>query len=183
MFECARRLHLAGASHVIVACNTAHASEIFSEYSKMVEDRLDGLKIINMLKVCAESNRKFKRIGLLATLGTHQSKVYHEYFDDKNFELLEPCQKGQESVHEAIANESFGIKAHSHDIKPQAIDIISSEIVKLVDRGAEAVILGCTELPLAVKIEDFKVPIIDPALVAARKLVEMIAPEKLIELI
>ena len=181
MFECARRLFQAGASQVIVACNAAHADRIFSLYSKMVKENLPDIEIVNMLKICADYSKKFKRIGLLGTIGTHNSRVYHDYFDEKNFILLEPDQKGQENVNNAIANENYGIKAHSFDIKPQAIDLVSREIEKLVDLGAEAVILGCTELPLAVKGDNFTVPLIDPGLIAARKLIEMIAPEKLLE--
>ena len=185
MFESARRLQKAGAHYISVACNTAHAGQIFSPFCEMVRDFLPGLTIINMLETCAaycKDKGRFKRLGLLATIGTHKSGVYKEYFraNDK-FDLLEPDNKGQKSIHEAIFNENYGIKAHSDNIKPEARERIRVEIQKFIEKGAEAVILGCTELPLAVEARDFSIPLIDPGLITARKLIELAAPNKLLE--
>ena len=184
MFESARRLHMAGVRYAVVACNTAHADRIFTPFCGMVKERLPGLSIINMLETCAayvkESLPKIKRLGLLATVGTHKTRVYHEYFREQDgFQLIEPDAAGQDRVHSAIYSEAFGIKAHS-GVMPQAREIISDEIKRLVEKGAEAIILGCTELPLAVQQKDSTVPVIDPGLVAARKLISLAAPEKLL---
>jgi aspartate racemase len=147
-----------------------------------VQKNLSGLTIVNMLETCAshvKQNLNIKRIGLLATKGTHKSKVYNEYFGD-GIELLEPDAAGQEKVHEAIYNKEFGIKAFSQPVKPLAREIIGQEISALVERGAGAVILGCTELPLAVLPGEVTVPVIDPGLIAARALIALVAPEKLL---
>jgi aspartate racemase len=50
----------------------------------------------------------------------------------------------------------------------------------LAARGAEAVILGCTELPLGVDAAGFSFPLIDPALLAVRRMITLAAPEKLL---
>ena len=189
MFECARRLHLAVVSFASVACNTAHAQKIFTPFCAMVKQSLPGLKIINMLETCAETVKEslsVKRMGLLATIGTHKSRVYHEYFKEENgYLLLEPDSAGQEKVHDAIYNKDYGIKANSQEISSKAREQISSEILGLIDRGAQAIILGCTELPLAAQGQRFSapnksgVPLIDPGLLAARRLIGLVAPEKL----
>jgi len=182
MFESARKLHAAGVSYAVVACNTAHAGRIFKPFSEMVQQSLSGLTIVNMLETCAshvKKNLSIKRIGLLATKGTHKSRVYHEYFGDY-FDLIEPDEAGQEKVHEAIYSKEFGIKAFSQPVKPLARETIGQEVSALVQRGAEAVILGCTELPLAVQVSDVPVPAIDPGLIAARALVALAAPGKLL---
>jgi aspartate racemase len=183
MFECARRLYMAGIRVAVVACNTAHSDRIFNPFCAMVKESLPDLIIVNMLKTCAEyikETLRVTRVGLLATKGTHKSRVYHEYLDaEENFELMEPEAQGRERVHEAIYSEEYGIKAYSQEIKPQARDLVSREIDRLIDQGAEAVILGCTELPLAIKSRDFAIPVIDPGLLVARKLIELTAPEKL----
>ena len=192
MFESAQLLHKAGVRYAAVACNSAHSERIFSPFCEIVKKSLPGLEIVNMLQTCAsyaktslakESSTGEKiRIGLLATIGSHKSRVYHEYFrEEDNFQLLEPEEDGQEKIHSAIYSEEYGIKAHSLDIKPRALDIISREISRLIERGAKAVILGCTELPLAVQSSGWNAPIIDPALVTARKFIELAAPEKLKE--
>ena len=183
MFESARRLYMAGVHIAAVACNTAHAERIFSPFCAMVKESLPGFEIVNMLETCAlyvRESLRVKRLGLLATIGTHKSGVYREYFKEGDgFSLLEPLEAGQGRIHEAIYNEGFGIKASSEKIDPRARGIISGEIQALIYRGAEAVILGCTELPLAVTPEDFALPVIDPALIAARTLIALTAPGKL----
>ena len=189
MFESARRLYLSGVRIAAVACNTAHASRIFASFYSMVKESLPDLRVINMLETCAlfvKDNLNVSRLGLLATKGTHKSKVYHEYFKkDDGFVLIEPDADGQDKIHEAIYNKEFGIKANSVKISSEATGRISHEITELVNRGAESIILGCTELPLAIPGQTYitengvNVPIIDPGLVTARRLIELTAPEKL----
>ena len=184
MFESVRRLYLAGARLAAVACNTAHADRIFAPFCSLVRESLPNMKIINMLETCAtyvKESLQIKRLGLLATIGTHKSRVYHEYFREENgFLLIEPDATGQNKIHEAIYNEDFGIKAHSQEISPQAIERINDELLALINRGVEAIILGCTELPLAVQDLKSPVPLIDPGFITARRLIELVAPEKLL---
>ena len=183
LFESAKKLHAAGVRYAVAACNTAHAPVIFKPFCEMART-LSGLTIINMLETCAsfvKENMSVRRIGLLASRGTYESRVYNEYFTD-GFEIIEPDLPGQEKVYEAISSKEFGIKAFSHPIKPAAIENIKHEINALIDRGAQAIILGCTELPLAIQACDVPVPIIDPGLIAARALITLAAPEKLLPL-
>jgi aspartate racemase len=184
MLTCARMLFQAGARFVSVACNTAHASRIFRPFSMQVEESLPGLTLINMLESCALFIANLlphtKTIGLLATKGTYQSGVYHEYVKGEGgFSLLEPEREGQERIHTAIYSGSFGIKSHSYPVQDEAKRLIVDEGFSLIERGAQALILGCTELPLAVSARDFPVPVLDPALITARRLISLVAPEKL----
>jgi len=186
MFECARRLHAAGANYVVVACNTAHSNTVFSLYQTMVKEKLPGLEVINMIETCATHAKKgltpgnIRRIGLLATLGTHTTKVYHEYFkEEEGLFLIEPNLEKQINVHAAIYDLDYGIKSHSQPVTAEAREIIKNEIHSLIEQGAEAVILGCSELPLAVQTQDFTIPFLDPGLICARKLIELVEPRKL----
>jgi aspartate racemase len=184
MFECAKRLYGIGVKYASVVCNTAHAKRIFAPFLDMVHQELPGLVIVNMLETCMfhikQSMPAAKRIGYLATKGTYKSGVYHEYFNaGGGFSLLEPDAEGQERIHEAIYSKEFGIKAHSAPVNAKARNILLREALKLLERGAEAVILGCTELPLAVNPRDFSEPILDPGKLTARRLIELAAPEKL----
>jgi len=184
LFESARRLYSAGVRIAVVACNTAHADRIFSPFCSMVKKSLSDMKIVNLLETCAiyAKESRINRLGLLATVGTHKSAVYHEYFREENgFLLIEPDTAGQDNIHQAIYNEDFGIKAQSQKISPKATEMINREILALAERGAEAIILGCTELPLAAQGHNSPVPLIDPGLIAARKLIALTAPEKLLE--
>jgi aspartate racemase len=183
MFESARRLYMAGVRIAAVACNTAHADKIFSPFCSMVKESLPDMKVVNMLEICAAyaKESQISRLGLLATIGTHKSRVYHEYFrDEDGFLLIEPDSAGQSNIHKAIYNEDFGIKAQSQKISSEAIERINHEIIALAERGAEAIILGCTELPLATQGLSYPVPLIDPGLIAARRLIALTEPEKLL---
>jgi aspartate racemase len=185
MFESARRLYLAGARIAAVACNTAHADRIFSPFCSMVKESLPDMKIVNMLETCAAyaKETQISRLGLLATVGTYKSKVYHEYFrEEDGFMFIEPDSAGQNSIHEAIYSEDFGIKARSQKVSSETTDRINHEILALAKRGAEAIILGCTELPLAVQDLNCSVQLIDPGLITARRLIALTAPEKLQDL-
>lgn len=185
LFESAKRLYLGGVRHAAVACNTAHADRIFTPFLAMTQKFLPDLTIVNMLETCAVHVREtlghIRRVGLLSTIGTYQSRVYHEYFREADgFTIIEPEKAGKEKIQEAIYSEAFGIKAYAMPVKPQAQNYVNYEIFKLLDRRAEAVILGCTELPLAVHTSSFPVPILDPGLLTARRLIALTAPEKLI---
>jgi aspartate racemase len=184
MFLCARSLYQAGARYASVACNTAHAGRIFSPFQELVKEHLPDLTLVNMLKVSAafvKDECQYRKLGLLATLGTYKSAVFHEYFKDEDgFTLIEPEERGQAHIMEAIYGEAYGIKLHSHPVKALARNAILYEIYRLADRGADAVILGCTELPLAVDQNDLPIPSINPALLTARALVKLAAPDRLL---
>ncbi|MDR1362450.1 MAG: amino acid racemase [Spirochaetaceae bacterium] len=184
MFECAKRLHVVGVKYASIPCNTAHSGVIFTPFIDMVHENLPGLVIVNMLETCVSHIKQnlpgIKRIGYLASKGTYNSRVYHEYFKaGDGFSLIEPEEQEREQIHEAIYSKDFGIKAHSSPVHDKAQRILHHEVSKLLDRGAEAVILGCTELPLAINPADFYAPVIDPGKITARKLINLVAPQKL----
>ena len=186
MFECAKKLHAAGAKYLCVACNTAHSDRIFTPFCQSIEKSLPGLIVVNMLETAANFMKdhfpEVKTIGYLATKGTYASGVYREHFSkNQRFNIIEPELQGQNRIHDAIYSLEFGIKAHSDPVHPKARSILLYEAFKLYDRGADAVILGCTELPLALNPMDFSFPIIDPGLLTARYLINLVAPEKLLQ--
>jgi len=137
-----------------------------------------------MLETCANYVKEslcIGSLGLLATKGTYKSRVYHEYFRrEEGFLLIVPDIAGQERIHQAIYDKNFGIKAQSRPVTHQATSLIEGEILRLINRGAKTVILGCTELPLAIQTHNFPVPVIDPGLLTARKLIALSSPEKLL---
>ena len=184
MFECAKKLYAAGAEYICVACNTAHSDRIFLPFCESIEKSLPGLKVVSMIETVAAFVKnylpKVRTIGYLATKGTYASGIYREHFlKNEKFNVIEPELQGQERIHDAIYSEEFGIKAHSDPVHPKARSILLYEAFKLYDRGADAVILACTELPLALNPLDFSFPIIDPSLLSARHLISLVAPEKL----
>ena len=125
---------------IVIPCNTAHYW--YDDLQKKI-----NLPIINMPKeVFNHTKKKCKNnssIGLLATEGTIRTGVYNKFFD-KNFKLIYPNSKTQiNSVNKAIKFVKMGkVKAANKVIKP-AIDY-------LIKKKCKKIILGCTELPIAI---------------------------------
>ena len=125
---------------IVIPCNTAHYW--YDDLKKKIK-----LPIINMPKeVFVYTKKKCKRnssIGLLATEGTLKTGVYNRFFD-KDFNLIFPNKAVQNSsVNKAIKLVKMGkVKLASKVIKP-AIDF-------LIKKKCKKIILGCTELPIAI---------------------------------
>ena len=148
---------------IVIPCNTAHYW--YDDLKKKIK-----LPIINMPKeVYLHTLKKCKKnssIGLLATEGTLKTGVYNEFFD-KDYNLIYPNSIIQKnSVNKAIKLVKMGnVKTASKIIKP-AIDY-------LIKLKCKKIILGCTELPIAIfafksfkKIKTSKV-FLDPNLILA----------------
>ena len=125
---------------IVIPCNTAHFW--YNDLQKKIK-----LPIINMPKeVFNFTKRKCKKnsiIGLLATEGTLKTGIYNRFFDN-NFNLIFPNKTNQNcSVNKAIRLVKMGkVKEASKTIKP-AIDY-------LIKKNCKKIILGCTELPIAI---------------------------------
>ena len=125
---------------IVIPCNTAHYW--FDDLQKKT-----NIPIINMpkelFKFTKKSCKKNSKIGLLATEGTLKTNVYH-YFFKKNFDLIQPSQNLQKkSVNKAIKFVKMGnVRAAEKAIKPA--------INELVKKKCKKIILGCTELPIAI---------------------------------
>ena len=125
---------------IVIPCNTAHFW--FDDLQKKI-----NIPIINMpkevFKFTKKNCKKNSKIGLLATEGTLNTGVYHKFFN-KNYQLIQPSQALQKkSVNKAIKLVKMGnVKAADKAIKPA--------IRALIKMNCKKIILGCTELPIAI---------------------------------
>ena len=125
---------------IVIPCNTAHYW--FDDLQNKI-----NIPIINMpkevFKFTKKKCKKNSKVGLLATEGTLKTGVYKRFFE-KDYQLIEPSQKIQKlSVNKAIKLVKMGnVKAAAKAIKP-AID-------SLIKMKCKKIILGCTELPIAI---------------------------------
>lgn len=143
----ARVLEMAGADLVAMPCNSAHYY-------------LDALKravTIPVLDMIGETARAIKEshAGLLATDGVLFSRLYHDACERAGIELLQPIRGDQALVMEAI----YRIKAGKDAIAFKRE--ITGVIAGLQENGAEAVIIGCTEVSLIPGLEDVAIPVYD----------------------
>ena len=153
----ARRLAAAGAELIAMPCNTAHG--FYDAVCAAVD--IPGLHMIT--RTAQELLRKgIKCAGLLATDGTVQSGIYERCFEGSGIELLTPSPAAQAAVMQLTYE---GVKAGRRDFDTSEFKKAAQE---LLDRGAQTLILGCTELPPAFEMYDLHYPHIDPTLVLAR---------------
>ncbi|MBK1896554.1 cysteate racemase [Chryseobacterium paridis] len=173
MFSTCKQLEAEGANAIAIPCNTAHA------FVHSIQSHLT-IPIINMLDITAEYIIKTFgnaiNIGLLATTGTIESKVYHEVFARYGLTVVIPDELHQEYVMESIYGKE-GVKAGYTE------GACKNNILKaaryLMNSNAHVIILGCTELPLMFQDQEFlindnkEVPLVDPTLILAKECVRI----------
>ncbi len=160
-----------GAKILTIPCNTAHSAPILSPVLDFLQDK--DVTFLNLVEqTCLEiKNLNLRKVGLLSTHGTYGSGVYADYFSQLDCgELLLPDDFGKNLVSSAIYDGEKGIKSGG-DFS-WAKDRLDSVAHDLIEKGAEAIIMGCTEIPLAMQQKDFDVSLLDPCVILAQKVVK-----------
>jgi aspartate racemase len=179
------KLESAGATVAGIPCNTAHVSEIFSLITEVLHTRGARIRVLHMIEeTLAFIRARFSglsRVGVLSTTGTYLSNLYHHALERAGYQVVKPSREVQEAfIHPAIIHPEFGIKSVSDPVHPRSRGNLEKGFAFLKSMGAEAVILGCTEIPLAFpEREVMGMTTIDPTEILARALVFRECPEKL----
>jgi len=100
------------------------------------------------------------RVGLLATTATVRTRLYHRALEARGIEVLEPDAGGQQAVMEAIYRVKRG------DLAGARAPLVA-EARRLEEAGADAIVAGCTEIPLVLGQGDLGVPLVDATEVLA----------------
>jgi aspartate racemase len=178
------QLESAGAQVAGIPCNTAHAAPIFDMVREGLSRSGSQIHFLNMIEEVAlflqQCHPETKRVGLLATVGTYKTNLYPSYLEPSGIEVLTPDDDAKMSlVHPAIYDTSYGIKACGIATQ-QAVDDLWASGRQLLGAGAEAIILGCTEIPIAITEKEMDgMVVIDPTLILARALIREANPSKL----
>jgi aspartate racemase len=177
----ARMLAASGACVLGIPCNTFHAQAIFSRFEKELAG-VEGVEVIHMVRATLAAITA-RRIGILSTNGTYLHRIYSGPIAERGLEPVtlalesSPERAGphQNDVHHAITNTEWGIKSGSEARRgyPAARAVLKAAARRLQELGAEVLILGCTEIPLALEQTDVpEVPLLDPLDALARGLVD-----------
>jgi aspartate racemase len=140
LIKSAKILEKGGAGIIAMPCNSAHyfLDRIQQEVSIPILDMIE-----ETCREIIQSLPDAKTIGLIAALGTIQCGVYNEALSRQGITVIVPREDDQQRIQDAIGQVKAGIKDRSTQ------DTFQSIGMRLVESGAEAVILGCTEVPLA----------------------------------
>ena len=178
-------LESSGAVVAGIPCNTAHSPRILDVVRHELHEAKNKIQLLSIidetLRHLREGFPTLRKVGVLSTTGALKTKVYSDPLRRVGFEVMEPGEELQrECVQKAIYDTSYGIKAQSNPVTSQARSDILRALRYLSDQGAEVVVLGCTELPIAIpEAAMFGLPLVDPTLLLARALIRETHPEKL----
>ena len=163
MKDAARKLEGAGADFVIICTNTMH--KMADEVQEVI--RIPILHIVDVTAEAIRANRE-KRVGLLGTKFTMEQDFYKGRLRDKHgVEVVIPGEEDRQVVHDILYSELC-----MGEIKELSKGKFKSVIQNLVDRGAQSVILGCTEIPLIVSQDDYDIPVYDTTTLHAQAAVD-----------
>jgi len=185
IYKVLRKLENVGVTVAGIPCNTAHSPEIFNVVQDELKKDKSTLNLLNMIEettsFIAVNYPQLKRIGVLSTTGTYKSGIYFDALRIKGYDIIVPTLEIQETnINPGIYDNEYGIKAFSNPVKAQAIENMHKGISYLKSQGAQAVILGCTEIPLAITQKEVDgLVTIDPTNVLARALIKNYSPKKL----
>jgi len=159
----ARSVEAGGAEFLLLCTNTMH------KLAGQIEDAV-RIPLLHIADAAAERilQRGMKTVGLLGTAFTMQQEFYKGRMRERyGIEVRVPDARDRQSIHRIIYEElcSGIIREQS---RTQYLRIIDA----LADDGAEAVVLGCTEIGLLVKQEETGVPLLDTTIIHAQKAVD-----------
>ena len=159
LVETAQNLERAGAQLIVIPCNSAHAflGAIRAAVSVPVLDITD-----EVARAAAALTLRPAAVGVLATDGTLRMGLYHAALAGCGIAALEPDADAQAALMAAI----HAVKAG--DLGTGVRAAVQQVAAGLVRRGAGAVVLGCTELPLVMGPQDASVTVLDGTEILAR---------------
>ena len=161
--DAARSLEQGGADFIVLCTNTMH------KVAQQITDAV-SIPLLHIADATAQRIRQagVKKVGLLATAFTMEQEFYKGRLNQAEIEVLVPDTAGRKVVHDIIYQElCLGI------IREESRAHYRKIIAELVEQGAEAIILGCTEITLLVNAEDASVPLFDTTLIHAEDAVKL----------
>jgi aspartate racemase len=151
MLDSARKLERAGAEFLICPDNTIHQA------MGLVEPR-SPLPWLHIAEVVADEavDRVYQRVGLLGTKWLVTSEVYPEKLGARGIEYVRPTDEERREIDRIIMDELvYGV------FRPESVTYFQLVIRRMKDEGCDAVVLGCTEIPLVISNRNSPLPVLD----------------------
>ncbi|WCT72251.1 aspartate/glutamate racemase family protein [Sphingomonas naphthae] len=164
MVDAARRLEAGGAEMLLICTNTMHLM------APAVQAAV-GIPLLHIADPTAEriTAAGHHKVGLLGTAFTMEQDFYRGRLADQHgLHVIIPDDEDRATVHRVIYDELV-----SGRIVPASRDAYRAVIARLVEAGAEAIILGCTEIMLLIRPEDSPIPLFDTTAIHAAAAIDM----------
>ncbi|KKT16980.1 MAG: Aspartate racemase [Parcubacteria group bacterium GW2011_GWB1_43_6] len=150
LIDGAKILEKSGADFGILPCNTLH------KYIKEIRESVN-IPFLSILDetVLELKTKKIQTVGLLATKTTIESRIYEKVLVEKGIRIICPTEEGQNQIYDIIVQLLNG---EENDLQSKKIEIVCNS---LHEKGAESILLACTDLQLAISSVKSPIPIVD----------------------
>ena len=157
--EAAYNLEKAGADFIVICTNTMH------KVVNQIKEKI-SIPILHIAEMTAEKilEKGLKNIALLGTKYTMEQDFYKSKLIEKGINVIIPDKNDIEIINEVIYDE-LCLGTINSNSKKKFLEIVH----KLRSKGAEGIILGCTEIGLLIKNADTDVPLFDTAIIHAEQ--------------
>lgn len=160
----ARKLESIGADFLAMPCNTSH---------HFLNDIRDVIKIpiLDMIDLTVQTvisnTENIHNVGILASTAVLNVNIYSRAFQKKGVDVIEPQDDQQQKIMDVI------MAVKRNDVGGKLILTLSDVINELIDKGAEAIVIGCTEISAVIGQINLATPLYDASEILARKVVDM----------
>jgi len=163
LLNACQSLKRSGADAIVLCANTAHL------FADDLEDKIK-LPIIHIGTETAKAVKQqgLRKMGLLGTKFTMEMKFYIKKLEENGLNVLVPKKQETRDYVQHTLKEELGRGIINPDTKQNYISIVKD----LMGRGAEGIILGCTEIPMLISQEDFSIPVFDTTKIHSSAIVE-----------
>jgi aspartate racemase len=150
---------------IVLCANTAH----------LFADELQTATKIPIIHIGVETAKAinkqgFKKVGLLGTKFTMEMDFYKNKLNEFGLDVLIPEKQKTRDYIQQTVKEELGVGYINPETKANYITYVQ----ELVNRGAECLILGCTEIPMLIKQSDFAIPVFDTTKIHSQAIVDFI---------
>lgn len=161
--DIAKKLETAGADYIVICTNTMH--KVVPEMKKYINIPVIHIAEAAYGRITAKG---IKNIGLLGTKYTMQQDFYKSILIDKGLNVIIPDEEDIEFINNVIFNELC-----CGEINPKSKQKFIEIVEKLKKKGAEGVILGCTEIVMLISQKDIDIPVFDTTAIHAETAAQM----------
>ena len=167
LVDSVKRLNRAGVDVIVIPCNTVH---VFINDLRKISD----VPVLSIIEETAKecSAKSFQKVGILGSSTTIKERLYATELQKCGIELITPNNTNQQFISNCI------IKIINQNFTPEDKQKMKEIIEKFKNDGAQAVILGCSDLFLIISQEDTSLPLINSTSVLEKATIENLLSQK-----
>lgn len=163
MIDSARRLEKGGADFILICCNAMH------KIAEQIQNSIE-VPLIHIVDAAAEAVKRARlsSVGLLGAKAVMEEEFFKNNLVSADLKVLIPAENDREFINDVIFNQlAYGKIVE--ESRERTLEIIK----RLKTAGSQGVILGCTELPLLIRVEDSVLPLFDTLRLHAQRAVDL----------